>query len=145
MKIKALMAALLSIFIFSSVAIAAVPADEEAVKQAITTYVTGTDSKNTSALESVFHDAATFVGHNKLRNQYTSYSSSEYINAVKRGRMGGWKRDLTITQVDVADGTAMAKIIVSDKKLRQHEYVSLIKVDGAWKIVNSTFSVEKAS
>lgn len=144
MRIKALLTGILALFILTSAINASnPPADEDVVKQVVTTYVTGTDTKNADALESVLHDAATIVGHNKLRNQYATYSSDEYVDAVKRGRIGGWKRQLSITSVDVTDGTAMAKIIVTDSKLKQFEYITLIKVDGAWKITNSTYSVEK--
>ncbi len=118
------------------------PEDETAIKQTIEDYVKGTDSRNVSMLEKVFFKDAQFVGVNKINNSLVNSTEEEYIDLVKKGRMGGWQREFNVSSVDANDKTAMAKVEISDAKLKQTEYLTLVKVDGSWKIVNRTYTVE---
>ncbi|HEX3073811.1 MAG TPA: nuclear transport factor 2 family protein [Ignavibacteriales bacterium] len=118
------------------------PEDETAIKQTIENFVKGTDSRNVSMLEKVFYEDASFVGVNKINKSFVNSNNDEYIDLVKKGRMGGWQREFNVASLDANDQTAMAKVEITDSKLKQTEYLTLVKVDGAWKIVNRTYTVE---
>ena len=90
----------------------------------------------------IFFKDAQFVGVNKINNSLVNSNENEYIELVKKGRMGGWQRDFNVASLDANDQTAMAKVEITDSKLKQTEYLTLVKVDGAWKIVNRTYTVE---
>lgn len=118
------------------------PEDETAIKQTIENYVKGTDSRNVNMLEDAFFKDAQFVGYNKINNSLVNSTNDEYIDLVKKGRMGGWQREFSVSSLDANDQTAMAKLEITDSKLKQTEYLTLVKIEGDWKIVSRTYTVE---
>jgi len=132
-----------ALIIVATFNINASPNDEDAIKQTLESYVSSVDQKDSDKLEDVFFKDATLIGMNNITKKMTELSDDALIAQVKNGMVGGWKRNLKIHSIDVSGSTAMAKIEVSDAKLKQIEYVTLIKVDESWKIVNSTFTLEK--
>ena len=131
---------LLTNFVFASVP----PADDTAVKQAIEKYAKSTDDKDGGGVESVFHKGATIYSVNKFNNKVSEMSLAEYVNEIKGGKFGGWERNLSIESVDVYGVTAVAKVTLKDAKLKQTELLSLVKMDGGWKIVSCSLTREKA-
>jgi len=119
-------------------------ADDAAVKQAIEKYAKSTDDKDGSGVSSVFHKDAVVYSVNQFNNKVTEMSLAEYVDEIKKGKFGGWERELTIQSVDVYGNTAVAKVLLKDSKLKQTEYLSLVKMDGGWKIVSCSLTREKA-
>lgn len=117
--------------------------EEDEVKQAVTNYEKAIDTKNVSSLQQILAANASITTLNKINNNFAQVTASDYINSVKAGKVGGWERNLTISSVDVNDNIAMAKVELTDARLKQVEYVTLMKVGGSWKIVNSALTVEK--
>ena len=145
MKLKALVLAL-TVIIFSTTLIAGNnPVDNEAVKSVINQYAQCLDSKDTSTLEDLLYTGAKFVCYNSMRDVITEYDADQFLAGVKKGKLGGWKRDVTIISVDTNEKTAMVKVEFTDARLKTTEYISIVKVDGAWKIVNCTSTLEKNS
>ncbi|MCU7494362.1 MAG: nuclear transport factor 2 family protein [Ignavibacteria bacterium] len=142
MRIQRYLLLFVSVLCLSLTVKAGVPGEEE-VKQAVSSYVKATDTKNVSNLQQLLSSNATFSTFNKINNRFSQLLAEDYISSVKSGKIGGWERNLTINSVDVNENLAMAKIELTDARLIQVEYVTLMKVDGSWKIVNSALTVEK--
>lgn len=142
MRIQRYLLIVASVLCFSFTLNAAVQGEDE-VKQAVSTYVKAVDTKNVSNLQQVLLPNATFSSLNKINNNFTQVPASDYIASVKAGKIGGWERNLSINSVDVSENIATAKLELTDARLKQVEYVTLMKVDGSWKIVNSALTVEK--
>lgn len=110
--------------------------DEQAVKQSIETFVKGVDTRNVDAIKNVISSDASFVTVNTLTKKNEEYSHDALVDMVKSGKMGGWARTLTVSTVDVNDNVAMAKVEMTDARLKRTGYISLVKDNGAWKVVS---------
>ncbi|OGU35844.1 MAG: hypothetical protein A2068_06070 [Ignavibacteria bacterium GWB2_35_6b] len=119
-------------------------ADDAAVKQAIEKYAKSTDDKDASGVSSVFHKDAVVYTVNQFNNKVTEMSLAEYVDEIKKGKFGGWERSLAIDQVEVYGNTAVAKVTLKDSKLKQTEFLSLVKMGNDWKIVSCSLTREKA-
>ena len=75
--------------------------------------------------------------------KYTTRSFAEYI-AGSSGKPAADedKRKRWIESVDVSGNAAVAKIILDYPTVRFVDYMSLLKINGVWKIVNKTFNSE---
>ncbi len=120
------------------------PADVEAVKQVIQDYVKGTDARNVDALEKILYPSGNYFSYNTITNKSSEMTNDQFLEKVKKGQTGGWERQLNISSVDVNDNTAMAKIEISDARMKQHGYLTLVKEDGAWKIMSGAYTLETA-
>jgi hypothetical protein len=118
------------------------PADKSEIETVINNYVNSTDTKNVNALDNLFYDNAIFLCVNKISNKVVECNKDAYIDQVQSGKTGGWARNLQIENVDGNDDTAMAKVVITDSKLKQIEYLSFAKVEGDWKIVSRTYTLE---
>jgi hypothetical protein len=142
---KNLLTIILSVLFLTNLAFANTPpADDTAVKQAIEKYAKSTDDKDGSGVESVFYKEALIYSVNKFNNKVSEMTLDEYVDGIKKGRFGGWERDLSIESVDVYGNTAVAKVMLKDAKLKQTEYLSLVKMDDGWKIVSCSLTRERA-
>lgn len=142
---KNLLTIIFSILFLTNTAFATVPpADDAAVKDIIEKYAQSTDDKDGNGVESVFYKDAVVFSVNKFNNKVSEMSLSDYVGEIKKGKFGGWERDLTIQSVDVYGNTAVAKVLLTDSKLKQTEYLSLVKMNNGWKIVSCSLTRERA-
>jgi hypothetical protein len=118
------------------------PADVDAVKQVIQDYVKGTDSRNVDALQKILYPTGNYFSYNAITNKASEMTNDQFLDRVKKGQTGGWERQLNISSVDVNDNTAMAKIEITDARMKQHGYLTLVKEDGTWKIMSSAYTLE---
>jgi hypothetical protein len=116
--------------------------DSEAVKKVIQSYAESIDKRNAKALEEVIYTNAQFINFNKATNQLTETNEEALVDALEKGKAGGWTRQLNINSVDVNGNTAVAKVELTDAKLKQTGYVTLIKDNGSWKIFNGVYALE---
>jgi hypothetical protein len=142
MKILKSLALVLVLFSFTS-AYAGNPADETAVKQIITSYLNGIDTRNFDIVEQSLYSEATVVTVNTISNKTNSLTADEMITQLKKGALGGWKREVNFTNLDVNEKTAMAKVEISDVKIKQTSYVSLVNDNGNWKIVSEVAIISR--
>ena len=144
MKSLRISALVLSLLLFSSVYAYDLTSsgDDESVKVAITDYSKGIDNRNTETLEKVTYPSAHFLNFNKVTNKITEMDINELLELIKKGRAGGWDRELNISSVDINENTAVAKVEMKDAKLKQTGYVTLVKENGAWKIMGGVYTLE---
>ena len=141
---KNLLTIILSMLFLTNVAFAYVPADDAAVKQTIEKYAKSTDDKDGNGVQSVFHKEAVVYSVNQFNSKVTEMSLAEYVDEIKKGKFGGWERSLSIEEVNVYGSTAVAKVTLKDSKLKQTEFLSLVKMGNDWKIVSCSLTREKA-
>ena len=132
--------------------VAAVPAatslpnaEEEAVKAALGHYLKGQATGDVAQFKAVFHPESKlfFTKEGKL----TTKTSAEYIDGIAaKGAMKAADeadRKRWIEDVHVTGDAAIARIVLDYPNARFTDYMSLLKVDGTWMIVNKTFNVQQ--
>jgi len=119
--------------------------DQSDIEQVVTNFVKSVDSRNTSELQKTLYTDGTVITYNTFSNKVEHYSTNQFIDMVKGGQKGGWERQVNVNSVDVNGNTAIAKIDVTDSRLKETAFVTLIKDNGAWKIAGevSTLGLNK--
>ena len=118
-------------------------ADEAAIRQTVQYYFDGGKNRDSVALRKAFHPDARmlFAKDGKL----VVVPIGEYIarvaeNKLKPGEVDSTKR--RVTSVDVAGDAAIASLELERRDALLTDYMSLLKVDGRWVIVNKIFARE---
>jgi hypothetical protein len=136
------LAASLLVFAAASPGLAQQAADDEAaVRAALQHYILGHATGDGSHHEMVFHpEAKLFWMRDDSLNTRTS---AEYIaGASGQPADDEDQRRREITMVDVAGDAAVAKVVLDYPNALFTDYMSLLKIDGEWRIVNKTFTVQ---
>lgn len=119
-----------------------VSADEkEAARIPLENYLKGHATGNPEFIRQAFHKDARIMAFrdDKLLN----LSVEEFA-----GRFNGKsaddeaKRKRTIESLDISGNAAIAKIVLDYPTVKFVDYMSLLKIDGEWKIVNKSFYAE---
>ncbi len=131
------------VFGISSASLANEPAQKDEIEKTINSYVQSADSRDAGLLEKTLYSDAMLVTYNKITNKMSSQTSGEFVDQVKAGKAGGWKRNLEVSSVDGNDNVASAKVLISDNRLKQTGYLNLIKDGKDWKIVSGVFTLEQ--
>jgi hypothetical protein len=142
MKILSLFSILFALVAFTFT-FAGSPVDDSAVKQTITNYLSGIDSRNTEAVEQSLYSDATVLTVNTISDKTSRLSAGDIVSQLKKGTLGGWKREVNFSSVDVNDKTAIAKVEITAAKVKQISYVSLLNDNGKWKIVSDVSIISK--
>jgi hypothetical protein len=116
-------------------------AEEAAVRQALEHYFRGHATGQGEHMRKLFHpDSKLFA----IRDgKYWQLTSEEYI-ALAPGKPPADEpqRKRTVESVDVTGTAAIAKIVLDYPHVKFTDYMSLLKIDGEWKIVNKIFHAE---
>ncbi len=129
------------IFYFGSTALARY-SEEEAVKKPLMNYLRGHETGKAEYMKEAFHSEGKLMYIND--GKYTTVEFKDYI-----GRMNGSpapdeaNRERRIESIDIAGNAAVGKIILDYPKVRFVDYMTLLKIDGEWKIVNKAFYAER--
>ena len=118
-------------------------ADESAIRQTIQYYFDGGKNRDSLTLRKAFHPEARmlFAREGKL----VVVPIGEYITRVGSEQLKPGEVDSTerkVVSVDVVGDAAVAKLELKRPNARLIDYMSLLKVDGRWLIVNKIFSRE---
>ena len=116
-------------------------AEEAAVRLALENYFRGHATGQGEYFRKIFHpDSKLFA----IRDgKYWQLTSEEYIaRAAGKPAADEAERKRSIESVDITGNAAMAKIVLDYPQGRFTDYMSLLKIDGEWKIVNKTFYAE---
>ncbi len=115
--------------------------EEVAVRQTLDYYLQGHATGNGEFFKKAFHPEAKLFWIRE--GQFAQRTSAEYIaGASGKPAPDEAERKRSIESVDVTGNAAIAKIVLDYPSGRFTDYMSLLKVDGQWKIVNKTFVVE---
>ena len=116
--------------------------EEAAVRAAIEHYFRGHATGQGEHFRKVFHpDAKLFAVRD---GKYWTLTSEEYITrAAGKPAADEAQRKRTVESVDIAGNAAFAKVVLDYPAVRFTDYMSMLKIDGEWKIVNKTFHSEQ--
>lgn len=119
----------------------AVAAIDAAIRAPLEAYLRGHATGDRAAFAEAFHADAQLWG---TRNGTLSrMSGQDYVNrASGRPPADEAQRRRWIESVDVAGDTAYAKIILDYPATRFTDWMTLMKVEGRWVIINKTFLAE---
>ena len=111
--------------------------DKEAVTATAMDYIEGTSNGEPDRLKRAFHEGAALYGVNddgSMRRvpiaQYISY----FKPGVKNDRKG------KIVNIDIVNNAANVKIEILSGPWKYTDYLLLLKLDGAWKIINKSYT-----
>jgi len=115
--------------------------ETEKVKVPLENYLKGHETGDPEYMRKAFHSEGKlmFIRDGK----YTTVEFKDYI-----GRMPGTpakdeaERKRYIESIDITGSAATAKIVLDYPGARLVDYMSLLKIDGEWKIVNKIFNSE---
>jgi hypothetical protein len=115
--------------------------EKDAVRVPLENYIKGHETGDASYMRKAFHTEGNLIF---IRDgKYTTRSFADYI-AGSPGKPAddeaGRKR--SIESIDVSGNAASAKIVLDYPTARLIDYMSLLKIDGEWKIVNKIFYAE---
>ena len=116
-------------------------AEEAAVRQAIEHYFRGHATGQGEHFRKVFHPESKLFAVRE--GKFWQLTSEEYIaRASGKAAADEAQRKRSVESVDVAGNAAVAKVVLDYPNVKFTDYMSLLKIDGEWKIVNKTFHAE---
>ena len=126
--------------LFSIAAFAQTP-EKDAARVPLENYIKGHATGDGEFMKKAFHTEGNliFVRDGK----YTTRSFADYIAGFTgKPAADEANRKRSIEAIDVSGNAAVAKIILDYPATRFVDYMSLLKIDGEWKIVNKIFYAE---
>lgn len=132
-------------FAFITVAFAAASfaqgSEKEAVRVPLENYIKGHETGDAEYMKKAFHTEGNliFVRDGK----YTTRSFAEYIAGMSgKPAADEGKRKRAIESIDIAGNAAMARVVLDYPTVKFIDYMTLLKINGEWKIVNKSFYAE---
>ncbi len=138
MKSFIILVFVLFVFTFSA---AAQTSEKDAVRVPLENYLKGHATGDAEYFKKAFHTEGNLIF---IRDgKYTTRSFAEYIaGASGKPAADEVTRKRWIESIDVVGNAATAKIILDYPNARLTDYMSLLKINGEWKIVNKIFTSE---
>ena len=141
MKRLVLIALVASVALAGLAAVRGQNAEEAAVRAALENYFRGHATGQAEHFRKIFHpDAKLFAVRD---GKYWQLTSEAYIaRAPGKPADDEANRKRSIEFVDINGNAAVAKIVLDYPTVKFTDYMSLLKIDGEWKIINKTFYAE---
>jgi hypothetical protein len=116
--------------------------EEAAVRAAIEHYFRGHATGQGEHFRKVFHpDSRLFAVRG---GKFWTLTSEEYAaRAAGKPAADEAQRKRRVERVDIEGNAAVAKVVLDYPQVRFVDYMSMLKIDGEWKIVNKTFSEQR--
>ncbi len=116
-------------------------AEEAAVRAAIEHYFRAHATGLGEHHRKVFHPEAKLFWIND--GKFTQRTSEEYISGSPgKPAPDEAQRKRTIEMLDITGDAAVAKLVLDYPNAKLTDYMSLLKIDGEWRIVNKIFTRE---
>lgn len=132
---------LFAIILFVSSLAIGQTSDKEAVMVPLENYLKGHATGDGEYFKKAFHTEGNLIF---IRDgKYTTRSFADYIaGASGKPPADEAQRKRRIGTVDIVGNAAIATIILDYPSAKFTDYMSLLKINGEWKIVNKTFFAE---
>jgi hypothetical protein len=138
MKKALLFAIIILTFAFAATA---QTSEMDAVRVPLENYIKGHETGNGEFMRKAFHTEGNLIFVRE--GNFTTRSFADYINGSSgKPAADEAKRKRTIESIDIAGNAAVAKIILDYPATRFVDYMSLLKINGEWKIVAKVFYAE---
>ena len=118
-------------------------ANEQDVKAEVNKYLTAVNEKEANTIDNFTNDETTFTMINSIIGKKEVLSEKDYLQFVKDGKAGAWVTSAEIKFVNLQGELAVALIEFESKSLVRNEFLTLLKTDGKWEIINSVSSLSK--
>lgn len=130
---------------FSAVAVAQskpATADETAVRTVVEHYLHGLKFNDVASLKQAFWPQARlfFVGKGGTLGQLTQ---EDWYKGLAGSAGKEEQGELRIAALEVTDDIASVKVVEEYPRSRYIDYLSLVRFDGAWRIVNKVYTSER--
>ena len=120
---------------------AAMAEEEAAVRATLEHYLQGHATGDGSHMRIAFHPEAKLFAVRE--GKFWQLTSEEYISrSPGKPAADEAERRRSIESVEVTGNAAVAKVVLDYPAVRFTDYMSLLKIDGEWRIVNKTFYAE---
>ena len=138
---KKLIFLLAIVFSMNVGAVLAQVSDKDAVRVPLENYIKGHATGDGEFMRKAFHTEGNLIFIRE--GKFTTRSFADYIAGFTgRPAADEANRKRSIDSVDVSGNAAVAKIILDYPATRFVDYMSLLKIDGEWKIVTKIFYAE---
>jgi hypothetical protein len=137
-KTNQLLLTLVALVFITGTSASAQDAEETAIRETIQSYFQGHATGNGEHFRKAFHPDAKlfFIRDGKL----TQWTSEEYIaRASGKPAADEAQRKRRIDSIDISGNAAIVKVTLEYPKVVFTDYMSMLKIDGQWKIINKTF------
>lgn len=115
--------------------------DKTAVRVPLENYLKGHATGDGEYMKKAFHTEGNLIFIRE--GKFTTRSFADYIAGFTgKPPADEDKRKRWIESVDIAGNAAVAKIILDYPTVRFVDYMSLLKINGEWKIINKSFYAE---
>jgi hypothetical protein len=113
--------------------------DRQAIEATVHLYVEGMAFANGAALKKAFHPHAAIIGN--YQGSVEWMSRDEFIAAVlsETPASPGTQPMMDIASIDIEGDAASVKVVDEFAGMRFSDYLSLLKIDGRWTIVNKLY------
>ena len=117
-------------------------AEEAAVRAAVGHYLKAHQTGLGEHHRKVFHPEAKLFAVRE--GKFWQLTSEEYISrSPGKPAADEAERRRSIESVDITGNAAVAKVVLDYPNVKFTDYMSLLKIDGEWRIVNKTFYAEQ--
>src|ERR1044072_9981272 len=116
-------------------------AEDAAVRKALDFYFQGHATGDGEYFKKAFHPEAKLFA---IRDgKFWQLPSADYIaRATGKPAADEASRKRTVESLDITGNVAVAKLVLDYPEPRLTDYMTLLKVDGDWKIINKAFHAE---
>ena len=116
--------------------------EKEAARIPLENYLKGHATGNPGFMRKAFHTEGKLIFIRE--GKYTTRTFEEYIAGMKDGKPAPdeAQRKRWIESVEVSGNAGVGKIILDYPNGKFVDYMTLLKIDGEWKIVNKSFHFE---
>ncbi|MBQ4822611.1 nuclear transport factor 2 family protein [Aquimarina sp. MMG016] len=126
---------ILSLLLITASSINGQNSEYEAVKKTVNYYLEGGTNNDFETLKKAFHKTATM---RYIREGYQDVNALEFFKKVmKPGPKQN--RKTKVVNVDISGHAATARLEIEYPTFTFIDYMSLLKIDGEWKIVSKIF------
>ncbi|WBY07088.1 nuclear transport factor 2 family protein [Sphingomonas sp. 7/4-4] len=116
--------------------------DEAGARAAVNHYLAGHATGSPDEFRAAFHPKAMLYWNRD--GAFAERTSADYIaGAPGKPAPDEAQRRRSIESLDVTGNAAMAKVVLDYPSVKFTDYLSLVKADGEWRIVNKIFNVER--
>jgi hypothetical protein len=115
--------------------------EKKAVGVPLENYFKAQVTGNGDFIRQAFHPEAKIMSFSK--DKFTQWSAEEFASFYKgTPSTDEDKRKRSFEIIDIAGNAAIAKVTLDYPTVKYTDYMTLLKIDGEWKIINKTFSSE---
>lgn len=128
------------IFVCLSIGLFAQAKEYEAVAKTVNYYLEGGTNNDLATLLKAFHEEAEVKFIND-QNELESKTVKDFFGGMKPGPKSN--RKTRVANINISGNAATAHLVIEMPDLEFNDYMTLLKINGEWKIITKIFYGEK--